>query len=54
MTTTRNLRIGQKISLPDGTYGAIVRIEDGVEYDQTVKYVTVVNSLGNEVTRWVR
>jgi hypothetical protein len=49
-----NYQIGNKVSLPDGGYGPIVRIEDGVEYGAPVLYVTIINGLGNEETRWVR
>lgn len=51
---TTTLRLGQKVQLPDGPYGPILRIEDGVEYGQPALYVTVRNGLGNEVTRWIR
>jgi uncharacterized protein YacL len=51
MTTT--YQIGQTVTLPDGPTGKLIRIEDGTEYGDKVKYLTVISSLGNEVTRWV-
>lgn len=53
-TTIHTYRIDQKVSLPDGPYGPIVKIEAGVEYGDPVVYLTVRNSLGADVTRWVR
>lgn len=50
---SKTYQIGQKVSLPDGGYGPIVRIEDGVEYGAPVYYITIVTGLGNEQTRWV-
>lgn len=54
MTTTHNYRIGQSVRLPDGPYGPIVKIEGGFEYGTEVVYLTVRNSRGDDVTRWVR
>ncbi len=47
-----NWRIGQIVKLLDGPSGRIVRITYGREYGDPVVYVTVVNTLGDEVTRW--
>lgn len=52
--TTRRYQIGSKVSLPDGGYGPVVRVEDGEEYGDPVLYVTIITGLGNEQTRWVR
>jgi hypothetical protein len=46
-------RIGNTVSLPDGSTGPIVRIEEGVEYGEKALYVTISTSYG-EQTRWVR
>lgn len=54
MTTNRTYTLGQTITLPDGPTGKLVRIEDGIEYGEPAIYLTVISSLGNEVTRWVR
>ncbi len=50
---SNNLHSGQTTNLPDGPSGRIINIEDGIEYGVPVRYITVVNSLGQEVTRWV-
>ena len=50
---TRTYKIGQTVHLPDGPSGKLVRIAEGVEFGDPVYYLTVVNSLGQEVTRWV-
>lgn len=49
----RTYQIGQKVGLPDGGYGPLVRIEDGVEHGAAVWYLTIINGLGDEQTRWV-
>jgi hypothetical protein len=53
-TNNSGHEIGKVVRLPDGPSGRLVRIAEGVEYGDQVYYLTVVNTLGNEVTRWVR
>ncbi len=45
--------VGTYMSLPDGPGGTIVAVEAGREYGHPVWYVTVINGLGERVTRWV-
>jgi hypothetical protein len=51
MTTTPT--IGQRITLPDGPTVTLTKITEGVEYGDKVHYLTGINSLGQEITRWV-
>jgi hypothetical protein len=45
---------GQITHLPDGPSGRLVRITEGTEYGDRVYYLTVINTLGQEITRWVK
>lgn len=52
--TKNELRIGQTIhTLPDCGSGRIIKIEEGTEHGDPVVYVTIVNTLGQEITRWI-
>lgn len=54
MTTSRKFQIGQMAQLPDGGYGPVVRVEEGIEFCEPALYVTIITGLGHEQTRWVR
>lgn len=49
----RTITVGDTFTLPDGPTGTVTEIREGVEHGDPVSYITVRNSLGVDVTRWV-
>jgi hypothetical protein len=45
---------GTKMRLPDGPYGTVTHVEEGIEHGDPVWYVTVIDGWGRSATRWIR